>query len=618
MGTRQSRAARGNRAAPAPPCSRHEPAVRAPVPRRRHGPQPRLGLAHVPVLRGRRDAVRLAPGAPRRARPRRRRPGHDRGHRGQPGGADQPAGHRHLERRAGARPGRGWPRSCAAHGADRGDAARPRRPQGELRTGRGTRRRASCAPERRRLAAGRARARSPTRASPSRPSSTRPASRRSGPTSSLPRSAPWTPASTCSRSTPPTATCCTSSSRRCRTLRTDGYGGSFEGRTRLLLEVVDDVARRRRRPAARAHQRHRLGRGRLGPRGVGRAVARCSQQHGVALVDVSSGGNVAHQKITVGPGYQVPFAAAVRETGVLTAAVGMITEPEQAERVLADGHADAVLLARESLRDPNWPLRAAAALGAEVTWPVQYERAKPRRDRARGPALTAGAAPGHRPGRPGGRRLRRADRRRPAAQARARRPASSSPRAWASCGARRSSGYPCRSLLVAPSREAELPDDLRALGPVHVASYEVLEAVTGFHVHRGVLASFGRLPVPSAAEVLRRRPAGRRLRGRHQPHQPRGGLPQRGGRSGWTRCCSARARATRSTGAACGCRWGEVFAVPYAYLPELARAGCRTCATPASACSRSRPDAAADPARPASCSATTSGWRCCSAPRGRG
>lgn len=63
-------------------------------------------------------------------------------------------------------------------------------------------------------------------------------------------------------------------------------------------------------------------------------------------------------------------------------------------------------------------------------------------------------------------------------------------------------GYPCRSLLVAPSRFDDLPDDLRALGPVHVASYEVLEAVTGFHVHRGVLASFGRLPVPSAADVL--------------------------------------------------------------------------------------------------------------------
>jgi 2,4-dienoyl-CoA reductase-like NADH-dependent reductase (Old Yellow Enzyme family) len=108
-------------------------------------------------------------------------------------------------------------------------------------------------------------------------------------------------------------------------------------------------------------------------------LARLLQEHGVALVDVSSGGNVAHQKITVGPGYQVPFAAEVRKTGILTAAVGMITEPEQAEQVLADGHADAVLLARESLRDPNWPLRAAGVLGAEVTWPLQYDRARPRR-----------------------------------------------------------------------------------------------------------------------------------------------------------------------------------------------------------------------------------------------
>ena len=84
------------------------------------------------------------------------------------------------------------------------------------------------------------------------------------------------------------------------------------------------------------------------------------------------------QKIAAGPGYQVPFAAAVRDgAGIATGAVGMITEPMQAEKVLADGHADVVLLARELLRDPHWPLRAAAELGADIDWPSQYLRARP-------------------------------------------------------------------------------------------------------------------------------------------------------------------------------------------------------------------------------------------------
>ncbi|MGZ4592743.1 MAG: oxidoreductase, partial [Actinomycetes bacterium] len=100
---------------------------------------------------------------------------------------------------------------------------------------------------------------------------------------------------------------------------------------------------------------------------------------GVDLVDVSSGGLVAQQKITVGPGSQVPFARAVREaSGLPVAAVGLITEPAQAEQILADGSADAVLLARELLRDPHWPLRAARELGDEVRWPEQYLRAQPR------------------------------------------------------------------------------------------------------------------------------------------------------------------------------------------------------------------------------------------------
>jgi 2,4-dienoyl-CoA reductase-like NADH-dependent reductase (Old Yellow Enzyme family) len=97
---------------------------------------------------------------------------------------------------------------------------------------------------------------------------------------------------------------------------------------------------------------------------------------GVDLVDVSSGGAAAHASVPVGPGYQVPLAARIRrDAGVLTGAVGLITEPEQAEQIVAVGEADLVLLGRELLRDPYWPRRAAAKLGAEPGWPGQYARA---------------------------------------------------------------------------------------------------------------------------------------------------------------------------------------------------------------------------------------------------
>ncbi len=98
---------------------------------------------------------------------------------------------------------------------------------------------------------------------------------------------------------------------------------------------------------------------------------------GVDLIDCSSGGNVAHVKIPVGPGYQVPFAERIRrEVKIATGAVGMITEPHQANEIIASGKADAVIMARELLRDPYWPLHAAKTLGVEVRWPNQYLRAK--------------------------------------------------------------------------------------------------------------------------------------------------------------------------------------------------------------------------------------------------
>jgi len=105
-------------------------------------------------------------------------------------------------------------------------------------------------------------------------------------------------------------------------------------------------------------------------------LARRLKAVGVDLIDCSSGGLAPQQKIALGPGYQVPFAARIRkEAGVATGAVGMITTPQQAEEILSSGKADMVLLAREFLRDPYFPLHAAKALGGEVKAPVQYLRA---------------------------------------------------------------------------------------------------------------------------------------------------------------------------------------------------------------------------------------------------
>lgn len=161
--------------------------------------------------------------------------------------------------------------------------------------------------------------------------------------------------------------------------RTDAYGASFEGRTRLPLAVVEAVR------AVWPQDRPLLYRVSASDWADGGwtiedtvAFSVLLRERGVDLVDCSSGGLVHTQQITVGPGYQVPFAEAVRAgAGIPTGAVGMITEPAQAEKILADGQADVVLLARELLRDPSWPLRAAAELGGEVRWPPQYERARP-------------------------------------------------------------------------------------------------------------------------------------------------------------------------------------------------------------------------------------------------
>jgi len=160
--------------------------------------------------------------------------------------------------------------------------------------------------------------------------------------------------------------------------REDAYGGSVEGRERLLLEVVravraavpEDVPVWLRVSATDWVE------GGLTVDDTVR-VARHAREAGVDLVDCSSGGAVPYAKVPAAPGYQVPFAAAVRAAGVPSAAVGLITTPAQAEAVVADGQADVVLLGREALRDPHFPLRAARELGVPAPWPPQYLRAAP-------------------------------------------------------------------------------------------------------------------------------------------------------------------------------------------------------------------------------------------------
>jgi 2,4-dienoyl-CoA reductase-like NADH-dependent reductase (Old Yellow Enzyme family) len=98
---------------------------------------------------------------------------------------------------------------------------------------------------------------------------------------------------------------------------------------------------------------------------------------GVDLIDVSTGGLVDYAKIPVGPGYQVQFAETIKkETGILTSAVGLITEPHQAEEIIATSKADAVMLARAMLRNPHWPMWAAEELGVRIPWQQQFERAR--------------------------------------------------------------------------------------------------------------------------------------------------------------------------------------------------------------------------------------------------
>ena len=162
--------------------------------------------------------------------------------------------------------------------------------------------------------------------------------------------------------------------------RTDRYGGSLENRMRFPLEVFDAVraAFPADRPAWVRVSATDWVEGGWDIEGT-LAFAHALKARGCAAIHVSSGGVSPGQRIRLGPGYQVPYAARVKaETGLPTVAVGLITEPEQAEGIVASGEADAVSLARAMLWDPRWPWHAAAALGARVVAPPQYWRSQPR------------------------------------------------------------------------------------------------------------------------------------------------------------------------------------------------------------------------------------------------
>ena len=160
--------------------------------------------------------------------------------------------------------------------------------------------------------------------------------------------------------------------------RTDEYGGDFIGRTRLLMDIVfaiRDAIPEGTPLFVRISATDWVD----GGWNLIDSIEMCTQLRaiGVDLVDVSTGGNVHNAPIKPEPGFQVPFATAIRkETGIMTTAVGLITEPEQADHIIQMGEADAVFMAREFLRNPRFPLYAAEKLGVKVQWPLPIERGK--------------------------------------------------------------------------------------------------------------------------------------------------------------------------------------------------------------------------------------------------
>ncbi len=161
-------------------------------------------------------------------------------------------------------------------------------------------------------------------------------------------------------------------------VRTDEYGGSFENRIRLLLEIAVNTRKiigEKLTLFVRISTTDWVNRGWTEDDSV--ELVKILKEQGVDLIDCSSGGNSPEQKIPLAPMYQVPFAKKIKkETDILTGAVGLITTVAEAEQILNDGEADLVILARQFLRDPYFPLHASKELGDDIQWPVQYERAK--------------------------------------------------------------------------------------------------------------------------------------------------------------------------------------------------------------------------------------------------
>ncbi|MFA7229007.1 MAG: NADH:flavin oxidoreductase/NADH oxidase [Melioribacteraceae bacterium] len=160
--------------------------------------------------------------------------------------------------------------------------------------------------------------------------------------------------------------------------RNDEYGGSFENRTRLAVEITREV-RNSIPDNLPLFIRISATEWVEGGWDIDESVdlVRRLKEAGADFIDCSSGGNIAAAKIPFGPNYQVPFASRIRkDTGILTGGVGLITLPEQADKIISSGEADAVSLGRELLRNPYWPIQAAKQLNAEIEWPNQYLRAK--------------------------------------------------------------------------------------------------------------------------------------------------------------------------------------------------------------------------------------------------
>lgn len=160
--------------------------------------------------------------------------------------------------------------------------------------------------------------------------------------------------------------------------RNDEYGGSFENRTRLLLEIVKEirgVIKNKYPLFVRISVTDWVVEGWNENDSV--TLAKILKEHEVDVIDCSSGGNSHEQKIPVKPLYQVPFSEKIKkESGILTAAVGIITTAQEAEQILEEQKADLIIMARQLLREPYFPLHAAKQLGVALEWPVQYERAK--------------------------------------------------------------------------------------------------------------------------------------------------------------------------------------------------------------------------------------------------